>query len=250
MGVSRQEYWSGLPCPPPGDLPHPGIEPTSPALQADSSPSESPEEAHPSFPCFQTFSGGKWGFSVLSSSEKTWVFFWAARGCVWRPASRAPILGVWSKEDSGEAGNRHHKQRCSSVTVRICLPRGRWFESSREVVDVFAWPYLLDLWGCCNPAPKTVCLQTTYVCCCTVLKAWSPRWRWGWLTSIQDLWGDVAVMILSSWWVCWHCLLQPDLKLHLSKLWVSHHMVVYQHVCLHMANLFFLLKCSWSTMLC
>ena len=29
MGFSRQESWSGLPCPPPGDLPHPGIEPTS-----------------------------------------------------------------------------------------------------------------------------------------------------------------------------------------------------------------------------
>ena len=36
MGFSRQEYWSGLPCPPPGNLPNPGIEPTSPALQADS----------------------------------------------------------------------------------------------------------------------------------------------------------------------------------------------------------------------
>ena len=35
-GFSRQEYWSGLPCPPPGDLPDPGIEPTSPALQVDS----------------------------------------------------------------------------------------------------------------------------------------------------------------------------------------------------------------------
>ena len=35
MGFSRQEYWSGLPCPPPGDLPNPGIEPAflkSPAL--------------------------------------------------------------------------------------------------------------------------------------------------------------------------------------------------------------------------
>ena len=29
MGFSRQEYWSGLPCPPPGDLPEPGIKPTS-----------------------------------------------------------------------------------------------------------------------------------------------------------------------------------------------------------------------------
>ena len=35
-GVSRQEYWSGLPCPPPGDLPDPGIEPAFPDLQADS----------------------------------------------------------------------------------------------------------------------------------------------------------------------------------------------------------------------
>ena len=29
MGFSRQEYWSGLPCPPPGDLPNPGVEPSS-----------------------------------------------------------------------------------------------------------------------------------------------------------------------------------------------------------------------------
>ena len=38
MGFSRQGYWSWLPCPPPGDLPDPGIEPGSPALQADSLP--------------------------------------------------------------------------------------------------------------------------------------------------------------------------------------------------------------------
>ena len=36
MGFSRQEYWSGLPCPPPGDLPYSGIKPRSPALRADS----------------------------------------------------------------------------------------------------------------------------------------------------------------------------------------------------------------------
>ena len=38
MGFSRQEYWSGLQCSPPGDLPNPGIEPGSPALQADPLP--------------------------------------------------------------------------------------------------------------------------------------------------------------------------------------------------------------------
>ena len=40
MGFSRQEYWTGLPFPSPGDLLDPGIEPGSPALQADSLPTE------------------------------------------------------------------------------------------------------------------------------------------------------------------------------------------------------------------
>ena len=54
MGFSRQEYWSGLPFTSPGDLPNPGIElasPVSPALQADSLPSELPEKPiSPSLP--------------------------------------------------------------------------------------------------------------------------------------------------------------------------------------------------------
>ena len=40
MGFSRQEYWSGLPLLSPGDIPDPGIEAVSPALQADSLPTE------------------------------------------------------------------------------------------------------------------------------------------------------------------------------------------------------------------
>ena len=42
LEFSRQEYWSGLPFLPPGDLPDSGIKPTSPALQADSLPIEPP----------------------------------------------------------------------------------------------------------------------------------------------------------------------------------------------------------------
>ena len=42
MGFSRQECWSGLPFPSPGDLPNPGIEPRSPALQEDTLLSEPP----------------------------------------------------------------------------------------------------------------------------------------------------------------------------------------------------------------
>ena len=42
MGFYKQEYWSGLLCPPPGDLPNPGIKPRSPALQTDDLLSEPP----------------------------------------------------------------------------------------------------------------------------------------------------------------------------------------------------------------
>ena len=55
MGFSRQEYWSGLPFPSPGDLPDPGIEPRSPALQADALSCEPP---------------GKWS---EAESQKNWV---------------------------------------------------------------------------------------------------------------------------------------------------------------------------------
>ena len=53
MGFSRQEYWSGWPFPPPGDLFNPGIEPGSPALQVDSSPSQPPEKLRKSIICHQ-----------------------------------------------------------------------------------------------------------------------------------------------------------------------------------------------------
>ena len=46
MGFSRQEYWSGLPFPSPGDLPDPGIEPRSPASEADALTCEPPGNSH------------------------------------------------------------------------------------------------------------------------------------------------------------------------------------------------------------
>ena len=62
MGFSRQEYWSGLPFPSPGDLPNPGIESWHPALQADSLPSEAPGNP-----------GEFW----------SWGFVWEAKGMAW-----------------------------------------------------------------------------------------------------------------------------------------------------------------------
>ena len=46
MGFSRQEYWSGVPFPSPGNLPDPGFEPRSPALYTDALPSEPPGKSH------------------------------------------------------------------------------------------------------------------------------------------------------------------------------------------------------------
>ena len=54
MGFSRQEYWSGLPFPSPGDLPNPGIKPRSLTLQADALPSEPQEFAHRSTKTFSS----------------------------------------------------------------------------------------------------------------------------------------------------------------------------------------------------
>ena len=55
MGFSRQEHWSGLPCPPPGDLPNPGMKPGSPALQTDSLPLEPPEKPLDNGDCSKHF---------------------------------------------------------------------------------------------------------------------------------------------------------------------------------------------------
>ena len=49
MEFFRPEYWSGEPFPSPGDLPNPGIEPKSPALQVDSLPAEPPGKPNPMY---------------------------------------------------------------------------------------------------------------------------------------------------------------------------------------------------------
>ena len=59
MEFSRQEYWNGLPCPSPGDLPYQGIKPRSPSLQADCLPAELPGNPHISYTSIQNGEGGR-----------------------------------------------------------------------------------------------------------------------------------------------------------------------------------------------
>ena len=72
MGFSRQEYWSGLPFPSPGDLPYPGIEPGSPALQADSLLPESPGKSQVSVLKTDT-PRGKFTCPIYMQISRVWL---------------------------------------------------------------------------------------------------------------------------------------------------------------------------------
>ena len=69
MGFSRQECWSGLLFPSPGDLPNPGIEPGSPTLQADALPSEPPGKPNYTMEVTNRFKG----LDLVDCLEELWT---------------------------------------------------------------------------------------------------------------------------------------------------------------------------------
>ena len=81
MGVSREEYWSGLPFPSPGDLLDPGVEPRAPALQADTLTSEPPGKPIPSIATHKQKGGIIKAESPLKSKSSS-------------PTSCTPALGT------------------------------------------------------------------------------------------------------------------------------------------------------------
>ena len=93
MGFSRQEYWSGLPCLPPGDLPNAGIKPRSPTLQTDSLPSEPPGKPKQSTKNWDWEEGTRMKQSPLNTYQSAtnlecnrntaklqWNYFWRLTG--------------------------------------------------------------------------------------------------------------------------------------------------------------------------
>ena len=96
MGFSRQEYWSGLPCPPPGELPNPGTEPRSPTLQADSLLSEPPGHYH--------ITGNIMSTSMLLPTFSFLYCFWGSQPhsglCMSSSPRRFPSLSI--SRDSSE----------------------------------------------------------------------------------------------------------------------------------------------------
>ena len=88
MKFSRPEYWSGYPFPSPGDLPNPGIEPRSPALQVDSLPAE---------PQGKPKNTGVDSLSLLQQSS--WPRNWTGVSCLAGGffTNRATVMTIWSK---------------------------------------------------------------------------------------------------------------------------------------------------------
>ena len=90
VGFSRQEYWSGLPFPSQGDLSNPGIEPRSPAMQADALPSKPPAKPTSSFQSVQ-----EWGRKSLRR-EKSGFKIGGRAWCRMRSdSSPGPAVDVW-----------------------------------------------------------------------------------------------------------------------------------------------------------
>ena len=89
MEISRQEYWSRQPIPSPGDLPDPGIEPGSPALQVDSLPDELPGKTPPEWVAFLVSRGSS------QPRDQTQVSCIAGR-----------FFTIW---DTREAPSLHHR---------------------------------------------------------------------------------------------------------------------------------------------
>ena len=131
MEFSRPEYWSGLPFPSPGDLPDPGIEPLSPALQVDSLQSEPPGK--PSCFCECTLkraqgrctgttlrdgTGGKW---VGGSGWGTRVHTWLIHVNVWqKPLHYCKVISLQLNKLIYQK-NKKNKKEISNISLLVLL---------------------------------------------------------------------------------------------------------------------------------
>ena len=104
MGFSRQEFWSGLPCPSPGDLPNLEIEPRSPALQADALTSE-PQRKPWHFHCW-------WECKLIQPLWRTVCRFLKKLEIKLPHDPTIPLLGIYPEETITEKDTRSFSQ-CS-----------------------------------------------------------------------------------------------------------------------------------------
>ena len=150
---SRQEYRSGLPCLPPGDLPSPGIEPRSPALQANSLPSEPPRNPQ---------NAVAYPFSRGSSWPRNWIrvycltdwFFtsWAIRKAQTGVGSHFLLQGIFPTQGLN-SGVLHFRQ------ILYCLN----YQGSPEALCVYIYIYIF-VHTCLCVYIHTYWRQSLYIC--------------------------------------------------------------------------------------
>ena len=110
-GFSRQENWNGLLCPPPGDLPNPGIEPRSPTLQVDSLPSEPPGKPKDTGVGIPSPGEKRASLSLLQGNVPTQEWNWDLLCCRWilyqlsYPGSPIKMLGTLKNLNSYVEGS-------------------------------------------------------------------------------------------------------------------------------------------------
>ena len=132
MGFSRQEYWSGLPFPSPGDLPDPGIDPRSPVLQADALTSESDSSS------VKSTLPTPWS-PVEQGSQPSCPS--ALKNCSWHAVptvcpnwvdQQRRHCSVWGGESGMETGVKKCLESFSSFYLwwNICFPRLRTVSNS------------------------------------------------------------------------------------------------------------------------
>ena len=107
MGFSRQGYWSGVPCPPPGDLPDPGTDPRSPALWADSLLFQPPRKP----------------FTEKSAYSRPGRYF-HVRGR-WLPSNRCSALFSRGSTSALQLGRWWHEMKTLFLGQALFLPLSR-----------------------------------------------------------------------------------------------------------------------------
>ena len=124
VGFSRQEYWSGLPFPSPGDLPDSGIEPRSPALQADSLLSEPPGK--PMLQCYKFYDLFIWVINcnrIETLSVFTIIYFADINKYLAKELKISQVEVIWNK-----VLNELRRRKFSAGILRAIswIPKRRW----------------------------------------------------------------------------------------------------------------------------
>ena len=122
MGFSRQEYWSGLPCPRPGDLPDPGIKPRSYTLQADS---------------LSIQPAGK----PLENATRYWI--WLSTSELWARTCQTPASPPW-------AGERPESDR-PGPAASLPAQQTHWIQApTRLPMQMSLWVEMLSVAVLCS----------------------------------------------------------------------------------------------------